>query len=228
VVAAVVYIVALCAAAHYGGNNRQSYINDMDFGAYLENNSLMVAYSHYPFDAKYDIYGEGNEPESFADLESKSGVVVKASLNIASQRTVYEGCVLSKVNILDVYKGNVKPGESIDIFEPVDCQDRKEMLYFFEGYIPMQPGEEYILYLNPLKGARFSRDKFIYIPSTITYSKYKTDVGSVKIFDESGVAEEKAIHKYKNIKDEEVYLYDSDKYELFVMLKKNTKDNFLY
>ncbi|MGM9974586.1 MAG: hypothetical protein ACI33K_11165 [Clostridiaceae bacterium] len=216
-----VFIIGLSYSISYGRNIKKSYINDVDFDTYLENRELKVQAMPYPFDEDYDIYGSGDSVHSFLELEDLSKIVVRVKLSPEFIRNIYTGCVLSEVEILEIYKGDLEIGEKINIFEPINCtfinSKVQPKIYSYEGYSPMDLEKEYLLFLMPAKNSYFGDNDIIYLPSTITYSKFKLDNNQPKLFTEEELEVEGVI--YSEIKDEEVYLYDKKMYELFVKIK---------
>lgn len=219
----VLFAITLNKAITSGKENKNSYINDVNFSSYLDNSELKVWYIPYPFDEDYDIYGEGNNVQSLSDLDKVSAVIVKARLNPEFIRQIYYECVLSEIEILEVYKGDLEVGGKINIFEPVNCTFKTTMISP-HGYIPMQSNEEYLLFLMPLKNSLFGEADYVYLPSTITYSKYKFDNSEPRIFTQEAL--EREVAQYSEIKHEELYLYDEKIHKLFVDIKNAALEKY--
>lgn len=218
----VLLIVALCFSISYGKAMKTRYVNDIDFNRYLQTKGLKVVYSHYPFDKKYDVYGEGNTVTNYSDLEKKSALIIKAKLTEGSTREIYQECILSKIEILNVYKGDVSKGAEVNLFEPVNCTGIKGQLLLSEGYVPMQQGQEYILFLTPLKNSRFGSGDYVYIPSTLTYSKYNFNNNSVKFFKDVRIEQGEAVYEYVKIMNENIYCSDKNVFNRYSKIKAVT------
>ncbi len=217
------FLLLFVCAVIYGAETKKTYINDTDFNTYIKNKELKVLYYHYPFDQLYDVYGEGAETIQYQELADSADLIVRAGLEEGSKREIYQECVLSELKVKKVYQGRAQGGDLLRIFEPVNCTGIKGMLLCSEGYSPMQEGKEYILFLKSLKNSLFGPDKFVYIPSTLTYSKYEVSEQLPQRFRLKELENERL--KYKAVKSQEVLLYNKNMYEQFLQLKKEVLEN---
>ncbi|MDR0886128.1 MAG: hypothetical protein LBN22_07215 [Clostridiales Family XIII bacterium] len=208
-------------------DNKNSYIDDTDFNKFSQNKSLKVMHLDYPFDEDYDIYGSGLEPEGLKMLDDASDTIIKAKLVQGETRSIYYGCVLSKLVVLDVYKGNLAKNQVINIFEPVECTQFSDVIVLSEGYSPMIEGEEYLIYLRTLDGALYSDSKFVYIPSTILYSKFRIKNEDIPLYTEQDLDGSYKSLYYNEIKDADLYAYNEDEYQRYTKLKKEVIDKYL-
>ena len=216
---ATAFVLVLTGAVIYGERNKNSYKNDVAFDSYLANKDLRVLYHHYPFDKQYDIYGNGDRIRSLSELENQSEIIIKARLNPGFSRKIYEECVLSGIEVLKVYKGKLEVGNRLTLFEPVNCTEAKTAMYCSEGYSPMRPDKEYLLFLKPLKNSLFGKDDVVYIPSTVTYSKFAVTSPSVNQLSKRALEGSGTPYRYCKLKDQEVFLYDKKMYDLYILLK---------
>ena len=222
-------VVMLCiifACAGVGKVTADSYIDNVELEDYLSNPDLKVGYCGIGYDAERDRgFVDPGEVESVKDLIAEDTVIVKAKLNCNFQRKLYYECILSELDVLAVYKGNLNKEDMISVFEPVDCYSKIKM-DCTDGYSMMQDGTEYILFLKPLKNTYYGDDKYVYAPSSTTYSKYALNDSIPELFPEKELEEIEFMNFYKDVKEEEMYLYDSEDYNKYVRLKKQVLDKF--
>lgn len=218
--------VILCMIA--GRCTANSFINNIDLDEYLANSELKVVYCDIGYDETTNKgFIDGNKAETVEDLEAGSSIIVKVKLNNSYQRQKYYECILSQVEIEKVYKGDLKTGDILNVFEPVDCYTNRAV-YCTDGYSMMQNDCEYILFLKPLKNSYFGEDDYVYAPSSTTYSKYLCKNKKPRLFERKEIEEgdEIAMLKYSDIKNEEVYLYDEEKYNKYISLKKQVLEKY--
>ena len=75
--------------------------------------------------------GRGGLPLSDRYAETKS-----------VKKTIYTECILSQADVIKCWKGTIKSGEKIHLFEPVNCTGFTNPVLCQEGYTPMARGEE--------------------------------------------------------------------------------------
>lgn len=228
-----IVLAALMAfARQYGKSVKQSYVDNVDYEAYCKRYHLQaVSDNAYPYDADYDMYGEGEKVHNFQDLEQNADVIVKVKLSEGEKRTIYTECILSQADVMKSWKGDVKTGEKIHIFEPVNCTGFTSFAVLCqEGYTPMVKGEEYILFLRQIKNSHFSKDDYVYLPVSMTYGKYRADSGFPKRYKESQVGldymNNGASLSLEDAEKEEVLLFEKEKYQLYLNLKKTVMKNY--
>lgn len=137
-------IIILCVII--GRITARSYVDNVELQQYLSNSEVTVAYCGMGYDAVTNRgYLDNEEIQCVDDLLTTDAVAVKVKLNENFQRKIYYECILSKVDIIKCYQGNLKEGDSIHIFEPVDCSFADQMLCT-DGYSLMQENKEYIIF----------------------------------------------------------------------------------
>ncbi len=215
---ALVLVVVVCIIV--GRKTAASYIDNVELDKYLSNPKLTVAYCGMGYDPLTNRgYLDNDEIKSIDDLLSGEDiVVVKAKLDNSSKRKMYYECILSKIEIIDCYKGDLKEGEKLNVFEPVDCGYEDQILCT-DGYSMMQQDKEYILFLKTLKNTYYGTDEYVYAPSSTLYSKYPVDNEKPELFTYEELEEPENLHLYSQVKDQEVYLYDKEEYEKYLKLK---------
>jgi hypothetical protein len=204
----------------------KSYINNVILEDYLSNSNLKVEYCDMGYD--YDTnkgFIDGNKIEDIQDLESGSDIIVKVKLNENYIRQIYGECILSQVEIEEVYKGDLKIGEKLNVFEPDACV-LKDCMLATDGYSMMQDDCEYILFLKTLPNTFFGKGDFVYAPSSTTYSKYLCKDVNPRLFQSEELEEPETMLKYSNIKEEEVYLCDEEQYQKYLSLKNQVLDKY--
>ncbi|GHV37237.1 hypothetical protein FACS18949_17410 [Clostridia bacterium] len=108
------------------------------------------------FDVDTEMNGDGI---TFEELRGKADLIARATLG--DSRDGKFGCVLSEVNILEVYKGSA--GSHVYVYEPASVSEagyylpdnslvRNTAYRTPNGYNLMSPGREYILFLQAFEG----------------------------------------------------------------------------
>lgn len=221
---AVLFLLLFIVSLVYGHHIQSSYVHDTCFQDLLKDENLRVLYYHYPFDKQYDIYGEGQSVNDLQDIEHGADLIVKVRMESSSKREIYQECVLSQAQVIKQYKGDALLKTAISIFEPVNCTGIKGMLLCSEGYSPMQEGTEYILFLKQLKNSLFGEDAYVYLPSTLTFSKYAVDEHRAQALPKKEMETEGML--YSEIRNEEVFLYEQTAVEWFAEVKEQVLNRY--
>ena len=215
----IIFVLLVVFCIVIGRITAGSYIDNVELEQYLSDQKVTVAYCGMGYDPVTNRgYINNDEIQGIDDLTTKDAVIVKARLNSEFQRKLYYECILSRIDIIECYEGNLKEGDSINIFEPVDCGFEDQILCI-DGYSMMQPEKEYILFLKTLQNTYFGSDKYVYAPSSTLYSKYQVDSDKPKLFSYEELEEPESLHLYSEIKNQEVYLYEKEKYKKYLKLK---------
>lgn len=229
----ILIVVSFALASAYGKTVKSSFWDNVEFDQYLKKygEDLRVQSDTYPYDEDYDLYGGGEKIQNFKELTKNSDLIVRGKLSSGYERKIFSECIFSEVEILKCYKGNVKQGDSIHLFEPVNCTGFGNPMLCEEGYLPMTENQEYILFLRKVKNSHFSSDQYIYLPVSITYGKYKADTSFPKRYTAEQISvdtsNEKHLLKYKDVKNEEVIIYENERYKSFLKFKANVIRKFL-
>lgn len=214
---AIVILVSLIliVSVVVGFMTRQSYYDDTDFDKATENidrfDVEIVPISILPEEEYSGATGEqyGQEDiNSFSELQDKSDLIVKVIPT--DDRKVLFGTMLSRMKVLDVYKGkDITAGDNLYVYEPCDIQCGKYELYIsYDGYIFMHKAREYVLFLKKLnvpEGYRYrGKEKISYVLISMTFGKYPVQAyGHTEVIDEDRVnpyIADKTI-KFAEIKD---------------------------
>lgn len=226
ILGSIVLILCTAACALVGRATAKSYLDNVELKDYLSNPELKIGYFGKGYDK--DTSRDFIDPEtinSVEDLASNNTVIVKAELNSTYQRKLYYECVLSEINIITVYQGSVKEGDSLSIFEPANCTLKNQLLCT-DGYSMMQEGQEYILFLKPMKNTYFGKSKYVYTPTTTTFSKYPVNNAKPKLLTQEELEEPSHMYNYNEIKDTEIYLYDSISYNKYIAIKQQVSEKY--
>lgn len=94
------------------------------------------------------------EVSNLSDLEEHTDCIVKGAfygdsredLQLGSQDQVYFGNTITSFKIIEVYKGDLKPGDSIEIVEPYYIDKEGNLQIQFNG-LPSLKEQEYLLFL---------------------------------------------------------------------------------
>lgn len=115
---------------------------------------------------------------SVSQLEDLSDLIVlvtpKAQENVLIKdpvdNNIITGYTKTTVTVLDVIKGNVTEGQDILITEECYTTGLNSVLWTQQGYLPMEDGDSYLLYLKAYTDD--SSYKGMYFPVDLEYGKY--------------------------------------------------------
>lgn len=131
------FILLLCL---FAGVTRTSYT---DIGKGFLDYPYVSALS----DEDVDKFFLTNELSTYAQIPDRADVIVKCKVNNGQKIT--SDAFYTPVQISAVYKGNKGlSGHQIQIIEPITIDYRQKQLTSLFGYVPLQTGKEYILFLN--------------------------------------------------------------------------------
>ena len=152
-----------------------------------------------------------NNIEKFSELQKTSDLIVE--IKLTGNRSLYNQATLSEAEVLNIYKGKVKLGDKILIYEPVFFLS--DSYYTASGYNLMKKSNSYIIFLKNLKvpkGYKYKNDEArTYLPVSTIFAKYNTKLtDKQKIIDKTKLNnpnEDKNL-KYKDVKDNEIISTD--------------------
>lgn len=115
---------------------------------------------------------------SVSQLEELSDLVVlvtpKTQENVLIKdpidNNVITGYTKTTATVLDVIKGNVTEGQEVLITEECYTTNLNSVLWTQQGYLPMEDGDSYLLYLKAYTDD--SSYKGMYFPIDLEYGKY--------------------------------------------------------
>lgn len=115
---------------------------------------------------------------SVSQMEELSDLIVlvtpKAQENVLIKdpvdNNVITGYTKTTATVLDVIKGNVTEGQEILITEECYTTNLKSVLWTQQGYLPMEDGDNYLLYLKAYTDD--SSYNGMYFPIDLEYGKY--------------------------------------------------------
>lgn len=132
-----------------------------------------------------------NNPVTLQEIEEESNVIVRGTfLGVTKQEEEYDpnfgtfvyGFTRSSIRVEEVYSGNVKLGDILELFEPyyIKEQDNQTILSHHENYYPTKTGKSYIWFLSENAGAnydafwRLNPNQFYYSPLYCERGRYPT------------------------------------------------------
>lgn len=165
-----VWSVVLVLAIGVGLMTRFSFAQDIEVGKHMEQPDQYTV--NLSDDEEFTGIYFDNEMKDLTQLKERSALIVK--VKVSNERLNYMRAILSGVDVLDVYKGNVKKGDRIYVYEPSNFY--LESYFVEEGYNVMQDGQEYILFLKHLPipdGYKYKgKEAISFLPVSTLYAKY--------------------------------------------------------
>lgn len=177
----------------------------------------------------FRIQLRGSEEGSFSDsvedynsLAGKADFIAKVSATKDRVLSIY-AVTKTKVVVREVYKGGIKPGQEIFIYEPAGFSYAVSKYYDTqEGYQLMKEGEEYYVFLKKLKtaaGYRLpDREKNAFLPVAALYSKFPVKPGKLGLTD--GGRLEEGEYSYGETKDLEIITSEQEVLSKYRKIKK--------
>lgn len=219
--AAIGIILLFCVAV--GIFTRFSYQTRLDIG---KNFSQTAGYFlSLDDEEEYSNQFFDNNIKTYQELENKSDLIVR--VKPTSDRTLYNQAILSKVQVLQVYKKqNVRTEDFIYIFEPnYFHSDQYNALY---GYNIMIPDGEYIFFLKKIKapkGYRGSeREAVTFLPVSTLYGKFPANQErKAKVI--SPLALESGQTTFRNVQDYEVLSTDQSRLDSYFAIQQEVMNH---
>lgn len=220
-VVAMACIILSCVVV--GRVTANSFVDETDLDEYLSQKNPKICYCEMGYDEDTNVgFVNGDKIQAISDMMKEDTEVARVRLKKEVKRSIYYECVLSSVEIEEVYQGSLEQGDVISVFEPVDCRETE--IDCTDGYSLMQEEEEYILFLKPLKNAGYGDGKYVYAPVSTTYAKYLCSDSLPNLFTEEELENPDTMFSYSECKDDEVYLHNQEMYEKYCKLKKQTME----
>ncbi len=138
----------------------------------------MIYISNGPYTVNQVMADRVTLANSVSQLETLSDLVVlvtpKAQENVLIKdpvdNNVITGYTKTTATVLNVIKGNVTEGQEILITEECYTTNLNSVLWTQQGYLPMEDGDSYLLYLKAYSDT--SSYKGMYFPIDLEYGKY--------------------------------------------------------
>lgn len=207
----IIITIILLAMIMLAFNVRQSFVKDTDINLYINDENVLCMILEHREDITKDFI-KNEEISKLEQLEKISPVIVKVKVDSDSSREIYEEATLTKVNVKEVFKGNLDK-ESIYVFEPFYIlTDPPIIINSLDGYNLMNTESEYILFLRDMKDSNYTPDDTIYMPTTTLLSKYSINNTLLKLNSAKLINDEV---KYYNVKGLDIInnnLKDIEKY----------------
>ena len=160
-------------------------------------------------------------------LELADAVVKVSATN---ERKLYPSeATKTKVIVEKVFKGNLKEGQSIFVYEPACFSYTASKAYSTTGgYQLMKAGEEYFVFLQNLQavdGYTFSvQEKKTFLPSTTSYSKFPVAKGEMNIVDSQKL--DNGEYQYQEVQNLEIITSERNVLDKYKNLKQSVYNRF--
>lgn len=170
----------ILSAALFGWSTRQSYQDNTHIHPYVQK-ARDISISFEEDDSYLKQYFD-NHISTLEELQNLSDVIVK--VKVLPDRVNQMKAILSKVQVIQVYKGKVLAGDTLLVEEPSSFLPTS---YFVTGgWSVMQDDQAYILFLRHLpvpKGYQYrGSESKMYLPVSSYFGKYpvtQTVIGRV-------------------------------------------------
>ncbi|MBX4266146.1 hypothetical protein [Clostridium estertheticum] len=193
----------------------------------VDSQNLEKEVSNYSVANLDDFVGKlyfDNNIKKFPELQKKSDLIVE--IKLTANRKLYNQAILSEAEVLKTYKGKVKQGDKILIYEPVSFSN--DFYYTASGYNFMRKNNSYIVFLKNLtipKGYKYKNDEAkTYLPVSTVFAKYNIKyTNKEKILDKTRLSNEGKSNeiKYKDVKNNEIISTDVKTVDLYNYFKLN-------
>ena len=138
-----VIAAALCLGFRSCSVNQQSITFETD-------------YPYYGMETKQEgLNAMSWRPDDLTELEDFAPIILKGVLSDDAQHRTIQSVeprtlTVSTFTITDVYKGELKKGDVIEVseFYHVETEGGKQILYQMDGYMPIAPGLEFVVFLE--------------------------------------------------------------------------------
>lgn len=215
--------IVLLVCVTVGIFTRFSYRTDLDIG---KNFSQTAGYFlSLDNDEEYANQFFDNNIQNYKELEEKSDLIVR--VKPTSDRTLYNQAILSKVEVLQVYKKqNVRIGDFIYIFEPnYFHMDHYNSLH---GYNIMVPDTEYIFFLTKIKSPQgyhaSEREAITFLPVSTLYGKFPVNMEKkAKVIHPLALKSEHTT--FFNVKDYEILSTDQRSFDTYFSIQQEVMAN---
>ncbi|MDR3595878.1 hypothetical protein [Clostridium sp.] len=215
----IIYCLILVLCISIGIFTRKSFYGNtsLPMSNNLDNLTLCVSSSDTS-----NIYFDNNIKD-YDDLKQKSDIIVKVRLS--GERKSLSGTILSKVEILSVYKGtDVKKSDIIYIYEP--CFFINNTYNSVDGYNMMVENNDYVVFLKHLKipeGYKYKGvEQISFMPVSTKYAKYNLSNYENKAFEKNEL--DSTLLNYKIIKNNDIITSQKADIDKYTSIKNNLKD----
>lgn len=227
----IVFIVAIILGVY----TKKSFVNDIYNNHYFEDKKIILSTYEQKFEEGKDELVNYEDISSVNDLINKSDCVLKIKLIDEDKRKNCATSMLSKVQIIKVYKGKLLKKQNIMLLEFIE--PTKTRILSVDGYNAIKSGKEYIVFLKEYKNRHYTiehnpKEKMktdsVYVPISPILGKYPVD-GSykkVELLDKKRLSEEKEPYKYGIIKNYEIFTYDSTVLKQYICIGEQVNKMF--
>ena len=206
----------------YGFQTKQSFIDDVNVRDAINQKNIHVEISSYNPDIT-EAFVDTDNINGLSYLEAASPFIVKVKVNPNLKRELYYFCSLTYVDVLEVYKGDIKD-KTLAVFEPMFFQnvDNQTHIYSLDGYNYMNEQDEYILFLKRSEDSHYSTFDYVYLPTTTIYSKY-----NISSNQEFSILPNSDYITYDSVCNNDVLFTDNNRCKLYNQLKKEISEKWI-
>ena len=202
-----------------GYRTRKSITDDTVLSDYMKQSNMVVMLAEDEYDPSLpDAFCNEENVEDLSDLDKKEVTIIKAKLIHAEDRRRFDWSVLSQVKVENVYQGNCKTGDILNLFEPLFLMEDGKIISV-DGYQMMQEGQSYFLILKSFQDPGYGTSDVAYAPYSWRYGKFFANEG-VQATLHSELKNEDGAVRYQDVCKEEVLLYDKGQMDKFKKIKK--------
>ncbi|MFL0194080.1 hypothetical protein ACJDU8_00525 [Clostridium sp. WILCCON 0269] len=158
IVILILIISIIVSSIYFGVKTKQSFKDDMNFNniTWIDDMNVNILYEpNDNTDMSFANIYYNDKIDTVNDLNEKSILIAKVRPTDPNQRLNLLQTILTKVEILNVYKGNYKKGEKIYIYEPsyisLLYKTKQSTYASFNCYNLMLNDKEYIVFLKKPK-----------------------------------------------------------------------------
>lgn len=178
--------------------------------------------------AEFTSEGAGPRPESLSHIEETTENIVLVEMQeiyhlgqLNPELDEYQWTLtVSEVEVVDVIEGTLEVGEKIHVGEPYYLSHGED-LQSMGGYIPMNTGEEYLLFLSELSDNTWLEEP---VDSwTINYLGY----GQYQPHKEA-ITFNRSLETYSDLLAYDFVVVDEEEIDIYESIQKEVADNYFY
>lgn len=160
--------------------------------------------------------------DDYEELENSADIITKVSATDNRRMSPYT-TTLTEAVVVETYKGEIKSGESIFIYEPAAFSYSVSKSYRSGGgYQMMKKGEEYIVFLQKLKTAKeykmSEKEEKTFLPTTVLFSKFPVQQGELEVINEKKMNNGK--YSYADVENLEIITSEKEDLEKYAKIKE--------
>ena len=230
-----VIVVVFIVAIIFGVHTKRSFINDINNNHFFYDKKIKLSTYDQQFEEDKDGLLNYEDISSINDLIDKSDCVLKIKLVDEDKRKNCATSMLSKVQVVKVYKGKLLKKQCIMLLEYIE--PTKTSILSVNGYNVIKKDKEYIVFLRKYKNRHYtiehtSEEKLetdsIYIPISPVLGKYPVDDSykKVELLDKKRLCEEDEPYKYETVKKYEIFTDNPKVLKQYIFIGKQVHKKY--